>query len=129
MKILYTLLLLSLGVSCSLAQYTSTTVSADVDEPLESIIPDEQAQDPSEIFSLKHVYQDLEGFMGHLNEKQAQVIRMRFGFDFYRSLTLEEVGSMMGITRERVRQLQEEALKVLQACFIESEKSKTKSQN
>jgi RNA polymerase primary sigma factor len=101
-----------------------STVSADVDEPLESIIPDEQAQDPAEIFSLKHVYQDLEGFMGHLNEKQAQVIRMRFGFDFYRSLTLEEVGGMMGITRERVRQLQEEALKVLQTCFTESEKSK-----
>lgn len=111
----------SLKTIASAPASLNASISDEIDEPLEAVIPDDHAQDPAAVFFLKHTYQDLESCMSALNEKQSQVIRMRFGFDFYRSLTLEEVGSMMGITRERVRQLQEEALKILKVHFKATE--------
>lgn len=52
-------------------------------------------------------------WMGHLNEKQREVIARRFGFDHYEPQTLEKVAAALGITRERVRQIQAEAIKAL----------------
>lgn len=52
-------------------------------------------------------------WMGRLNEKQREVIARRFGFNHYEPQTLEEVAAALGITRERVRQIQAEAIKAL----------------
>ena len=52
-------------------------------------------------------------FLGYLDERERTVVEMRYGFDGRRACTLEEVGEVLGLTRERVRQLQNKTLKHL----------------
>jgi RNA polymerase sigma factor (sigma-70 family) len=53
--------------------------------------------------------------MQQLPERELQIIRRRFGFDEGREKTLEEIGAELGLTRERIRQLQNSALKRLRS--------------
>jgi RNA polymerase primary sigma factor len=52
----------------------------------------------------------LDEVLGSLREREARVVRLYFGLDAGEALTLEEIGAMMGITRERVRQIKDKAL-------------------
>ncbi len=54
-----------------------------------------------------------------LGEREAEIIRLRFGLDDGRPRTLQEVGTLYGLTRERIRQLETRALKRLRACIEE----------
>ena len=56
---------------------------------------------------------DLETALASLPPRDAKVIRLYFGIDDGRARTLEEIGRMMGVTRERIRQLRDRALKQL----------------
>jgi RNA polymerase primary sigma factor len=56
---------------------------------------------------------DLEAALASLPPRDARVIRLYFGLDDGRARTLEEIGRMMGVTRERIRQLRDRALKQL----------------
>ena len=60
-----------------------------------------------------------------LEPREADIIRLRFGLDGRDPLTLEEVGDQIGITRERVRQLQEQALRDLRKKMANYEKQRT----
>ena len=60
-----------------------------------------------------------------LDQREADIIRLRFGLDGRDPLTLEEVGDRIGITRERVRQLQEQALRELRKNIAKYEKQRT----
>lgn len=53
---------------------------------------------------------DIERALGSLPEREAEILRLYFGMRGHRSLTLEEIGQRMGLTRERIRQLKERAL-------------------
>ena len=55
-------------------------------------------------------------FLSSLEDREATVIRMRFGLDSYNPMTLREVGENLGLTRERVRQLESHALQKLMHC-------------
>ena len=48
-----------------------------------------------------------------LSDREAKVLKMRFGLDGYRPMTLEEVGREFGVTRERIRQIEAKALRKL----------------
>ncbi|MEK7070793.1 MAG: sigma factor-like helix-turn-helix DNA-binding protein, partial [Patescibacteria group bacterium] len=50
---------------------------------------------------------------GSLTERESKVLRMRFGLDGSKPLTLEEVGKVFGVTRERIRQIESKALRKL----------------
>jgi RNA polymerase primary sigma factor len=68
---------------------------------------------------------DLDRIFGHIDElddREATVIRMRFGLDSYDPMTLREVGENLGLTRERVRQLESQALHKLVSVLSESDK-------
>ncbi len=58
--------------------------------------------------------------MGTLEDREATVIRMRFGLDRYNPMTLREVGENLGLTRERVRQLESQALQKLMHALAET---------
>jgi RNA polymerase primary sigma factor len=59
-------------------------------------------------------------FLGSLEDREATVIRMRFGLDSYNPMTLREVGENLGLTRERVRQLESHALQKLMHALAET---------
>ena len=83
-------------------------------------IADENNPDPSDVVEEEDVYANLEYWLAQLNEKQREVVERRFGLHGYHSSTLEEVGAEIGVTRERVRQIQMDALRCLRK-ILESE--------
>jgi len=88
-------------------------VGKENDRPLLDIIPDQQNPEPSTILQNEDVMANLEMWLNHLEEKQRQVIVRRFGLHGHERTTLEEVGRELGVTRERVRQIQMDALRHL----------------
>ncbi len=88
-------------------------VGKDNDRPLLEIIPDQANPEPSSILQNEDVMANLEMWLNQLEEKQRQVVVRRFGLHGYERTTLEEVGRELGVTRERVRQIQMDALRHL----------------
>ena len=76
-------------------------------------IPDENNLDPSELLEDDDMRQHVDLWLSQLNDKQREVVERRFGLHGRDISTLEEVGHEIGVTRERVRQIQVEALKRL----------------
>ena len=82
-------------------------------------LPDRSASDPADLLSDEHLHTSLEECLQLLTEKQREVLCRRFGLDGYDRQTLEEVGQAVGLTRERVRQIQMTALKALRTILEE----------
>ena len=76
-------------------------------------IPDESNVDPATLLQDNDIRANIEIWLYQLNEKQREVVERRFGLNSRDISTLEEVGNELGVTRERVRQIQMEALKRL----------------
>jgi RNA polymerase primary sigma factor len=87
-----------------------TPLREDEDESLGEFIEDANAPDPEESAIKLVMDSDLRVILGHLPPRELRVLQLRFGLDSGQSLTLNEVGRKMGITRERVRQLESQAL-------------------
>jgi len=85
----------------------------DADNSLLDAIPDENNSDPVTLLQDEDVKANIEQWLEQLSEKQREVVERRFGLHGYDVATLEEVGNTIGVTRERVRQIQLEALKKL----------------
>ncbi|MGB9429280.1 MAG: RNA polymerase sigma factor RpoS [Gammaproteobacteria bacterium] len=97
-----------------------TPIGKDGDRMLLDAIPDENNTDPSQILQDGDIQIIVEKWLGRLNEKQREVVELRFGLNGHDKGTLEEVGTAIGVTRERVRQIQMDALKRLRQ-LLESE--------
>jgi len=76
-------------------------------------VADKQAKDPEQYHQSKNLNGSLDSLLSELTGKQCEVISRRFGLRGHEMSTLEEVGKEIGLTRERVRQIQVEALKRL----------------
>jgi len=96
-----------------------TPMGDDTEKPLLDALADQQIDGPAEILEDKSMRLQLEECMQKLNEKQRSILARRFGLLGHESATLEKVGSEVGLTRERVRQIQVEALKSLRAIMEE----------
>lgn len=94
---------------------TSVDVSLgpDSDKTLLDVLTDERPSDPCELLQDDDLSQSIDQWLFDLTEKQREVVVRRFGLRGHESYTLEEVGQEIGLTRERVRQIQVEALKRL----------------
>lgn len=88
-------------------------VGQDNDRPLLEIVADERVQAPPEMLQDEDVMANLGVWMSQLEEKQREVLVRRFGLNNHERTTLEDVGRELGVTRERVRQIQMDALKQL----------------
>lgn len=95
----------------SLDSYTGN----DIDKSLFEILADEDGHEPLAILSENDFHQEINDWLDQLNEKQREVIYRRFGLRGHEQSTLEDVGEEIGLTRERVRQIQVEALDHLKA--------------
>jgi len=88
-------------------------IGKDGERALLDIIPDEHSPEPSVLIQDEDVVQFVDEWLKELDEKQREVIVRRFGLHGYERCTLEQVGAELGVTRERVRQIQMDALKRL----------------
>lgn len=86
--------------------------------PLMDAIADKHKNDPAEILADERLAKHLEECLLELNDKQREVLSRRFGLGGYERETLEEVGKAIGLTRERVRQIQMSALKALRDIML-----------
>lgn len=88
-------------------------IGKDNDKPLLETIADERECGPSNKLQEQDLKQSIEYWLDQLGEKQKEVLARRFGLLSYEAATLEDVGREIGLTRERVRQIQVEALRRL----------------
>ena len=101
-----------LGLNERIASVDSP-LDRDSDRTLIDTIPDEHNRDPARLLQDSDMQRHIDAWLAQLNDKQRAVVERRFGLDGRESATLEEVGIEIGVTRERVRQIQIEALRRL----------------
>jgi len=94
-----------------------TPYGKDADKPLLDTIADENASDPADHLQVNGINSHLDEWLNKLNDKQRAVVERRFGLHGYENSTLEEVANELGVTRERVRQIQMDALKRLRGIL------------
>jgi RNA polymerase nonessential primary-like sigma factor len=92
---------------------TDSSVMNDSGKTLLDTLADNNASDPTETLQEEGVNSNIEECLSQLSDKQREVVERRFGLHGYSVSTLEEVGQEIGVTRERVRQIQMDALKKL----------------
>src|SRR5690554_4885358 len=90
-----------------------TPIGVGSDKSLMDTVADEGASDPADVLQDHDICSSLEKWIAQLSDKQQEVLSRRFGLRGYPISTLEEVGQEIGLTRERVRQIQVEALRRL----------------
>jgi RNA polymerase nonessential primary-like sigma factor len=90
-----------------------TPFGGDSDKVLLDVIPDEKSKGPEGDLQAQDMSNNIIRWLNELNIKQREVLARRFGLMGYEAATLEDVGSEIGLTRERVRQIQVEGLKRL----------------
>ncbi|RLA44833.1 MAG: RNA polymerase sigma factor RpoS [Gammaproteobacteria bacterium] len=94
-----------------------TPVGPESDKSVIDTIADVRVCDPSQLLQDSDIKDSIAAWLGELSGKQREVVSRRFGLRGYESSTLEEVGREIGLTRERVRQIQVEALKRLRTIM------------
>ncbi len=94
-----------------------TSLEAPVGEDQESFlgdfIPDESQLSPVDAASKQLLKDHLDEVLGTLSDREARVLKLRFGLEGTKQMTLEEVGKVFGVTRERIRQIEAKALRKL----------------
>ena len=90
-----------------------TPVGDEEDTSIGSFVEDERTPGPADATSNALLAEALKETLGTLTEREADVLRMRFGMYDGRTHTLEEVGQIFGVTRERIRQIENKAIRKL----------------
>lgn len=87
----------------------------------QEVISDPEAETSEELLIKQFMRQDLEKVLDTLNPREKQVVRWRFGLDDGRMKTLQEIGELMGVSRERIRQIE--------SCAFRKLKNKRRTKN
>ena len=126
-----------IGLSSSkITQLKSAAVRpASLDQPIGDddstefgeIVGDEEADDPFETLRDKDMREEVGELLDVLDDRERKIINSRFGLDGQKPKTLEEVGEKFGVTRERIRQLQNIALHKLRRALSKKERPKVEA--
>ena len=90
-----------------------TPIGEEDDTHLGDFIRDERSMSPEEYATIEMLKEELSGVLLTLTEREEKVLRLRFGLDDGQCRTLEEVGQVFNVTRERIRQIEAKALRKL----------------
>lgn len=90
-----------------------TPIGDDEDSHLGDFIEDTSMQSPVDVATVENLKEATRDVLSGLTEREAKVLRMRFGIDMNTDHTLEEVGKQFDVTRERIRQIEAKALRKL----------------
>ena len=88
-----------------------TPIGEEDDSHLGDFIKDERTMGPEEYATVEMLKEELRGVLATLTEREEKVLRLRFGLEDGQCRTLEEVGQIFGVTRERIRQIEAKALR------------------
>lgn len=100
----------------------------DSDSSLGDLIGDAQSESPYETVENKSLVDELNTLLDYLQPREADILRKRFGMDHDTPKTLEEVSQELKITRERVRQIQNKALKKMREAIEDFERQRSKEE-
>ena len=90
-----------------------TPIGEESDSHLGDFIEDPDADAPEDVAAYEMLREQMKDILDTLTDREENVLRLRFGLDDGRSRTLEEVGKVFGVTRERIRQIEAKALRKL----------------
>ena len=93
-----------------------TPIGGDEETPLGHFVRDAATHTPEEAAIRNQLAEEVERAMAPLNEREREVLRLRYGLGLDRELTLEEIGRRLSITRERVRQIETKAIAKIRAA-------------
>ena len=100
----------------------TAAISDDDSTEFGEIVGDEDALTPFELFRDKNMRDELSELLDVLGDRERKIIFERYGLDGDKPKTLEEIGKKLGVTRERIRQLQNIALVKLRKALAKREK-------
>jgi RNA polymerase primary sigma factor len=103
-------------------------VGEDGETTFGELVGDGNEATPLENLQEKSVSQDIKSVIGRLEDREAEIIQLRFGLDGNHPLTLEEVGERFAITRERVRQIQNIAIHKMRRLMTDNERQRSKEE-
>lgn len=89
---------------------TDLLVGDDSESSIGDFIEDRNTQSPEDYARELQLKETMNSVLGELTEREEFVVRKRYGIDGERPMTLEEIGNLLGVTRERVRQIEEKAM-------------------
>ena len=96
-------------------------VSLDLLSSLNEVIEDRATPRPDQQFFSEYEKEKIRELLDAITPREADVLRMRYGLDDDTPLTLEQIGSRLGLTRERIRQIENEALNKLHDQLVEED--------
>jgi RNA polymerase primary sigma factor len=101
------------------SSHKQSGAGADGEISLAEILADDRTPAPDEAIFDEADTDMIRRLLDQIDEREAKILRMRFGIDEQEPMTLKEIGQKIGLTRERVRQIEHEALKKLNALLAE----------
>jgi RNA polymerase primary sigma factor len=100
-----------------LEMYSSFPVRLDsetaAEQPMIELFPNKDSLPPDSKFESESLRIDLETILDNLDEREIEILKYYHGIDEFRAFTLEEIGNILGLTRERIRQIKKKSLKKL----------------
>lgn len=90
-----------------------TPVGEDQDSVLGDFIPMDEDLSVEQVVLNKELRHELESVIATLKPKEQEILKLRFGWDDNRPRTLEEIGNLFGVTRERIRQIESNAIRIM----------------
>ncbi len=94
--------------------------SADGELTISDLVPDTQRPSPDEVVLEGDNIRHLMSLLGEIDEREATILRLRYGLGGEEPMTLKQIGHRIGLTRERVRQIEHEALRKLRDSMLAS---------
>ena len=96
-------------------------VSDDAEWSLAEMLADEGSRSPADVILENRRTEAVMDELGKIDERAAKILRMRLGLGGYEPMTLKEIGKKVGLTRERVRQIEREAVQHIKAAILSQE--------